>query len=139
MATCQKFIAGRLSRGGEKPKPGSEGTMTATCRCRIATECVGVGEWIKDFRAGPGPSLCQNKRDWGGADPRFAHEMHGKPIDVDLIQFIAVERGLCFAPVVDMEPVSNEFLKIGAIHTVKPVIISSARRPSGAFEGGAKV
>src|SRR5216683_7503315 len=65
--------------------------------------------------------------------------MHRNAIDVHLVMFVAVHCSLRFAPVVGIEPVVNEFLKVGSIDTVIPVVIASAQRPSGALQPCAKV
>ena len=72
-------------------------------------------------------------------DPRFAHEMDRNAIDVRLGMFVAVDGCFRFAPVVGMEPVINEFLKLGAANTVIPVVIANTQRPSGVFQPCAKV
>ena len=51
--------------------------------------------------------------------------MHGNAIDVHLVMFVAVHCCLRFAPIVDIDPVVNEFLKIGSIDTIIPVVIAN--------------
>src|SRR5579884_2272902 len=88
---------------------------------------------------GPGPTMSQNEWNRVRANPRFAHEMHGNARDVDLILLVAIDGLLCFAPVVGIEPVVNEFLKVGTTHTVIPIVIANIQRPSGKLQSCTQV
>src|SRR6266566_4422837 len=93
-ATFQKFISGLFGRGVEKPKPGSEGTMTSNASAGSPPNAPGFASG--PMPEGPRPTMSQEK--WNGvrADTRSAHKMHRNAIDVHLVMFVAIDGCLRF-------------------------------------------